>query len=315
MFRPDPVAAGASARTTPLTLPALSATVLGLAVATRAESYERLVDPLAERGIEAVHVRTRERTLPITDPGPARSALSAADVDVGYVFPPRDVEGAVADALLGIPWLNGRDAVATSRNKATVLARCADAGLPVPETVLVSNPVDEADLRAAVQAVGPPVVVKPTSTTRGVGVAKVGDVDSAIGVADYLDLVHEFPATGDKSYLVQSFVPDARDVRVMTIEGEYVGAVEREREGGWRHNVHRGATAESVDLDEEVRSLAASVADLLDVDLLGVDLLLGEDRVVVSETNARPTIDDAAKYETGFYDRLAGAIERAARQD
>jgi len=289
--------------------------MLGLAVATRAETFERMADPLAERGIEAVHVRTRERTLPVTDAARARSALSAGDVDVGYVYPPRDVEGAVADALLSIPWLNGRDAVTTSRNKAAVLARCASAGLPVPETVLVSNPVAEADLGAAVEAVGPPVVVKPTSTTRGVGVAKVGDVDSALGVADYLELVHEFPATGDKSYLVQSFVPDARDVRVMTVGGEYVGAVERRRPEGWRHNVHRGATAEPVDLATQYRDLAESVAALLEIDLLGVDLLVGEDGAVVSETNARPTIDDAEKYESGFYDGLAAAIERTARED
>jgi ribosomal protein S6--L-glutamate ligase len=291
--------------------------VLRLAVATRAETFDRLVDPLAERGIEVVHLRTKERTIPLTGSDPGESAREAAfggiDADVGYVYPPRDVEGAVADAMLDLPWLVDREDVQTSRNKAEVLARCAEANLPVPETVLVSNPVDDDAIREAVEAVGPPVVIKPTSTTRGVGVARVGDADSALGVADYLELVHDFAATGDKSFLVQSFVPDARDVRAMTIEGEYVGAVERRRDdGGWRHNVHRGAAATGIDLRPELRELAESVAALLDVDLLGVDLLVTDDGAVVSETNARPTVDDASKYEPDFYDRLAGAIERTA---
>ncbi|WP_460919636.1 ATP-grasp domain-containing protein [Salinarchaeum chitinilyticum] len=292
--------------------------MLRLALTTQAETYERLVEPLADRGIEVRHLQTRERTIPLTaDDGsnPATGAFGDVDPDVGYVYPPRDVEGAVADALLDVPWLNGRDDVQTSRNKAAVLARCADAGLPVPDTVLVSNPVDEAAIRDAVERVGTPAVIKPTSTTRGVGVAKVGDADSALGVADYLELVHEFPATGDKSYLVQSFVPKARDVRAMTIDGEYVGAVERSRgDDGWRHNVHRGAEATGIDLDPEYSALAESVAALLDIDLLGVDLLVTDDGAVVSETNARPTVDDASKYEPDFFDRLAAAIERTADQ-
>ncbi len=32
----------------------------------------------------------------------------------------------------------------------------------------------------------------------------------------------------------------------------------------------------------------------------------------VSETAARPTIDDPAKYEPGFYDRLAALIRETA---
>jgi ribosomal protein S6--L-glutamate ligase len=36
---------------------------------------------------------------------------------------------------------------------------------------------------------------------------------------------------------------------------------------------------------------------------------------VVNETNARPTVDDATKYETDIDDRLAALIRRTARRD
>jgi len=155
-------------------------------------------------------------------------------------------------------------------------------------------------------------VVKPNSTTRGVGVTKVHDADSLSGVTDYLELVHDYRATGDKSYLVQEFLPDAADYRAMVLDGEVVGAVQREAPDGWKHNVHRGASADGVELPPELRDLALDAAAALDVDFLGVDLLVTDDRAVVNETNARPTIDDEAKYESGFYDRLAALVERTA---
>jgi ribosomal protein S6--L-glutamate ligase len=182
--------------------------MLRLAVPTKAETYERMREPLAERGIEVGHVRTDERTVPIDDP-------PFDEYDVGFVFPPRLAEGGVTDALLAVPWVNGREAILRSRHKGEALARLSRAGLPTPETVVVSDPVDESDLKAAFEQFEPPVVVKPNATTRGVGVAKAHDLDSFLGICDYLDLVHDYRATGDQSFLVQEFLPDARDYRAM----------------------------------------------------------------------------------------------------
>jgi ribosomal protein S6--L-glutamate ligase len=280
-----------------------------LAVVNRAETFERIREPLAERGVDVGHVDPTERVLALDD-----LPFGPDDFDVGWVYPGRTMEGDVLDAVLDVPWVNGRDAVLTSRNKAGVLARLDAAGLPVPETVVVSNPADEGDVLAAARDLGYPVVVKPNSTTRGVGVAKATDPDSLSGVTDYLDLVHDYRATGDKSYLVQEFLPGATDYRVMVVGGEYAGAVERRlpadrlAAGQWKHNVHRGAEAEGVTLPAEYRELAERVADVLEIELLGVDLLAREDRVVVGETNARPTVDAATKYEPEFYDRLATLV-------
>ncbi|EMA48936.1 RimK domain-containing protein ATP-grasp [Halococcus morrhuae DSM 1307] len=284
--------------------------MLTLAVATRKETFGRMADPLAERGIEVRHVATEERTVSLTDPGD-----EWAGFDVGFVHPSRLMEGGVADALLDVPWVNDRDAILTSRNKAGVIARLARAGLPVPRTTLISNPVDEAELVAVFSRFDPPLVVKPNSTTRGTGVVKITDRDSFLGVADYLGLIHRNPATGDRSFLVQEYIEDATDYRAMCIDGRYAGAVERRlpdaarAAGDWKHNVHRGAEATGVDLPENLRGIAERTARLLDIPWLGVDLLVTDDRVVVSETNARPTIDDETKYEPGFYDELAALIE------
>ena len=305
-----------------------------LAMTTRAETFERLRERLAPHGIAVDHVRPDERVLRVADgdgdrggdaerAGDHESGVERgefAGFDAGWVYPSRLMEGAVVDTRLGVPWVNGRDAVLASRNKAGVLASLADAGLPVPETRLVSNPADEEAVLAAAAEIGYPLVVKPNSATRGVGIAKAADPDSLLGVTDYLDLVHDYRATGDKSYLLQEFLPAATDYRVMVLDGAYAGAVERRlpdtalAEGRWKHNVHRGAVAEGVDLGEKPRRLAERAAEELGIPLLGVDLLESDDRLVVSETNARPTIDSAEKYREGFDADLAALIRRTARQ-
>ncbi|WP_135533911.1 ATP-grasp domain-containing protein [Halostella pelagica] len=292
--------------------------MLRLAVANREETFERMADPLEERGIEAVHVPARERAIALTGDDPFDATddgrFAPDGFDAGFVFPGRIMEGGAVDALLDVPWLNGREAVLTSRNKGAVIAELGQAGLPVPETVMVSNPADRADLVDAFERFDPPVVVKPNSATRGAGVAKAHDLDSFLGVVDYLDLVHDYRATGDKTFLVQEYLPEATDYRAMVVDGEFVGAVERRLPGDalaagqWKHNVHRGAVAEGVDLSAELCRLAERTAATLGVRFLGVDLLVTPDRTVVNETNARPTIDAATKYRPDFYDRIATAI-------
>jgi len=286
--------------------------MLRLAVATDAETLERIRDPLADREIEAAHVPTSERAQPLSEP------LVDDEFDAGFVYPSRLMEGGVADALLEVPWVNGREAILRSRNKAGALARLGRAGVPTPESVYLSNPVGQAELKAAFEQLDPPVVVKPNSTTRGIGIAKAHDLDSFLGICDYLALVHDYRAADDRSFLVQEFLPDARDFRAMVIDGTFAGAVERrlpdtDREAGqWKHNVHRGAIAEGVDLSDELRKLAEATAQELEIDWLGVDILVSDGRAVVNETNARPTVDEATKYEPGFYDRLAELIRRTA---
>jgi len=300
--------------------------MLRLAVANREETFERMADPLSERGIEAVHVPARERAITLTGDGSSDAAGGEAfdptgdgrftpdEFDAGFVFPGRIMEGSAVDALLDVPWLNGREAVMTSRNKGGVIAELDGAGLPVPETVMVSNPAETAELADVFERFDSPVVVKPNSATRGVGVAKAHDLDSFLGVVDYLDLVHDYRAAGDKTFLVQEYLPDATDYRAMVVDGEYVGAVERRlpddalASGQWKHNVHRGAVAEGVDLPEELRRVAERTASTLGVRFLGVDLLVTPDRAVVNETNARPTIDAATKYRPDFYEKVAAAI-------
>lgn len=310
--------------------------MIRLAFTTEPE-HERLAEPLAERGIDSVFVPTEERIHDLQSPG-------FPDVDVGFVYPQRTAEGGVVDACLDVPWVNDREALLRSRYKAECLSRLRAAGVETPATYLVSNPLNRRLLPEVYESLESPLVVKPNYATRGEGIVRLSDYDSLSGVVDYIDLLHRNPAVGDQSYLVQEFLPDAKDYRVMVVDYEYAGAVERvfpdeaERptgrgdtvtsladsdtnrttdagisvEGRWKRNVHRGAVARSVSLSTHTRRLAERAAKALGVPWLGVDLLVTDERAVVNETSARPTVDAPEKYEDGFYDRLAGLIRATA---
>lgn len=277
--------------------------MLRLAVTTDAQTYERIREPLAEREIAVDYVQTDERVVDLSE-------TPFESFDVGFVYPSRLPEGGVVDALLDVPWVNDRETVLRSRHKAETIARLDRAGIPTPKTVAVSNPADRSAVAAVFDRFDSPVVIKPNSATRGAGITTAADLDAFLGVVDYLDLLHEHRTTADKSFLVQEYLPAARDYRAMVINGEYAGAVERRHpdQDRWKHNVHRGAQAVGVELSEEYRHIVERTANALDIPYLGVDLLVSDGRPYVTETNARPTIDETSKYEPGFYDALAALI-------
>jgi ribosomal protein S6--L-glutamate ligase len=97
----------------------------------------------------------------------------------------------------------------------------------------------------------------------------------------------------------------------MVIDGHCVGGVRRSG-SGWTHNVHRGGEAEGIAPPADLRELAEAVAETLSIPLVGVDVLVNDDGPVVVETAARPTVDDASKYDSDVYDRLGALIRETA---
>lgn len=269
-------------------------------------STERLRKGLASRGVTVVEFDGYGRGY---DVGGGR----AWEADVGLVYPSRLVEGGYLDEEQGIPWLNDREDVLLTRNKAACLARLSDEGVPVPDTRLLSSPVEQSVVSDAFDEIQGSVVVKPNSATRGRGVTRVADRESVEGVADYFSVLHESSTVFDRSFLLQEFVDDADDYRVMVVDGEYVGAVRRDGEG-WKNNVHRGAEASGVEPPSEVVEMAEAAAEAVEVGFCGVDVLDGA-RTVVNEVNSRPTVDDPAKYEAGFFDELWQAVKRTYDED
>ncbi len=284
---------------------------IDLAVASGGPTYQRLKRHLPAHGIAVHHVDTGPGITSLTEGIPPFPSY-----DVGFIYPARIVNGDVVTAIHELQWVNSRANILTTRNKAGSLTKLSMAGVEIPPTIHLSSPIEWPELRSAFHRLEPPVVIKPNTATKGIGIVRVTDEDSLRGVFDYLDLIHSFSATGDRSFLLQSYVPEALDLRLTVIDGTVAGAVERRfhdpGSGRWVRNVHRGASTLSITPPAPVVEVAEAAASVLGVPLLGVDILMTDEQPIVLEVNGRPTIDTVEKYPADFYEQLASLIETTA---
>lgn len=186
---------------------------------------------------------------------------------------------------LGVPVLNGADAIRTSRDKVLACQILCAADLPIPTTVLVRTATQ---VRAAFEAVGgPPAIIKVTEGTQGLGVILAPDL--ALG-----ESIVEALADSGQRFLIQRFIAESRgrDIRALVVGGRVVAAMRRiARPGEFRSNLHRGARVEGTSLETEYQATAISAARAFGLDVAGVDMLEGRDGPVVLEVNSSPGLE------------------------
>ena len=183
---------------------------------------------------------------------------------------------------MGVPLVNGASAIARSRDKLAALQQLAAAGVRIPRTALARGGGEVGDLVA--QVGGLPAILKLLQGTQGVGVMiahSEAEVTSILGTL--WDLGQEI--------LLQEFVAESRgrDVRALVLGDRVVGAMRREaRKGEFRSNLHRGGFGSAVSQPPEYAEAAVRAAQVLGLDLAGVDLLESDEGPKVMELNSSP---------------------------
>ncbi len=134
----------------------------------------------------------------------------------------------------------------------------------------------------AFERLGADVVVKPLFGGEGRGIARL--VDLAIAQRTFSLLI----GLGAVLYLQEFVHHQGFDVRVLLV-GKKAFGMRRINALDWRTNISRGATAEPLELTDELVELARRSAAAVGALIAGVDLLLAPDghwRVI--EVNAVP---------------------------
>jgi RimK family alpha-L-glutamate ligase len=252
-----------------------------------------LIGALAARGHEVLAVpATRLRSFVGSDGsvrivGPDGAALDELDLLIVRGLPRGSLEQVIfrMDALhvlasQGVRCVNPPPAIERTIDKSWASAVLALAGVPTPPTIVCER---YADAMQAFEELGGDVVVKPLFGAMGNGIVRVEDRDVAHRVFRALELERTV------YYVQRCVVPvGRRDLRVLVVAGEVVGAMERVSDS-WRANVARGARPRGVVLDESQRELALAAVAAVGADVAGVDLLVGPDgSVVVLEVNGIP---------------------------
>ncbi len=148
---------------------------------------------------------------------------------------------------------------------------------------------------------GAPVVIKLIEGTQGIGVLLADTVKQAESIIELLQ-------SQKQNVLIQKFVAESkgRDIRAFVVGDRVVAAMRRVAQGQeFRSNVHRGGVAEPVELDEQYRETAVRCAQIMGLNVAGVDMLEGKDGPQVMEVNSSPGLEGI---ETCTGLDIAGAV-------
>lgn len=176
-------------------------------------------------------------------------------------------------------------ALVRSRDKLRSLQLLAKSGIGMPKTAFASTPKNIDNVLE--QVGGAPVVIKLLEGTQGIGVILAETHKSAKSV------IESFLAL-KANILVQEFIKEAggADIRAFIVDGKVVGAMRRQGlPGEFRSNLHRGGSAQVIELSKEERETAIKSAKKLGLAIAGVDMLQSSRGPLVMEVNSSPGLE------------------------
>jgi ribosomal protein S6--L-glutamate ligase len=212
--------------------------------------------------------------------------------------------------MMGVFPVNESVAISRSRDKLRSLQLLARKGIGLPVTGFAHSPDDIEDLIKTVG--GAPLVVKLMEGTQGIGVVLAETQKAAESV------IEAFMGM-DANILIQEFIKEAggADIRCFVVGDRVVAAMRRQAaEGEFRANLHRGGTATVIKVTPEERSTAVRAAQIMGLNVCGVDMLRSNHGPVVLEVNSSPGLEGI---ERATQKNVAGMIvefiEKHARRN
>src|SRR3569833_1334695 len=252
-------------------------------------STQRLVEAAAQRGLE-VHVIDPQRCYMNLSPqrptlhhkGTLLDEIDAVNPRNGASIPYYGTAVLRHIEMMGVFPLNESEAITRARDKLRSLQLLSRRGIGLPMTAVAHAPDDTGEVLDMVG--GAPVVIKLVEGTQGIGVVLAETTQAAEGL---IETFWNFRA----NILVLELVKEAggADLRCIVIGKKVVAAMKRQaKHGDFRTNLHRGGTASLVKLTPEERATAVRSANVIGLNVAGVDILLSKRGPLVLEVNSRP---------------------------
>lgn len=255
-------------------------------------STRRLIEAAEAKGHEVVVVDILRCHMNITSHKPMVYFKGKALDDIDVVIPRIGASVTFYGAavlrqfeVMGVYPVNESVALTRSRDKLRSLQLLSRKGIGMPVTGFASKPDD---VKAVIKLVGgAPVVIKLLEGTQGIGVVLAETQKAAESVIEgFMGL--------KANILVQEFIKEAggADIRCFVVGGKVVAAMKRQgAEGEFRSNLHRGGSATLVKLSPEERATAVKSAQVMGLNVAGVDLLRSSRGPVVMEVNSSPGLE------------------------
>lgn len=181
--------------------------------------------------------------------------------------------------------LNTANSIVNSRDKLRSLQILSRYDVGIAPTAYVR---DSNDILPAIERVGgAPVIIKLIEGTQGKGVILAETQKVAEAIIEAMQ-------GAKQNVLLQKFVAESKgkDVRAFVVGDQVVAAMRRVAHGQeFRSNLHRGGTAEPIQLDERYERTAVRAAQILGLRVAGVDILEGAEGPQIIEVNSSPGLE------------------------
>jgi ribosomal protein S6--L-glutamate ligase len=187
--------------------------------------------------------------------------------------------------MMGTFSVTKAESMLKTRNKWLCYQILASEGIPIPKSLLPNfAQLDEQLIRSNFSE---PLILKLLESTHGIGVILSESYKNTNSTIEAFYRLRE-------SVMIQEYVREANgaDIRVLVVADKIVASMKRQaRDGEFRSNLHRGATAMVENLTEEEKLLARRVCKLMDLNVAGVDLLRAKAGPMVLEINSSPGLE------------------------
>ena len=175
--------------------------------------------------------------------------------------------------------VNPTQAYQHTKDKYSMIATLARAGLPIPKTYVTEMAHwayrASRDLRH--------VVYKPIMGSLGFGSMKFSNADMAFNAYKRLENL------GQPLYVQEYLEKPGRDIRAFVIGDEVAASIFRIADAGeWKTNVAQGGKAKRAELSKELEELALRAVEALELIYAGVDILETDSGPALLEINASP---------------------------
>ena len=176
--------------------------------------------------------------------------------------------------------------------------------LNTPKTIPI-NYSDDSERAVKEGKLNFPLILKSSSGSQtGVGVIIVESMRSLHATVQMLTFLKPYV-----DLLVQEYIKVDYDIRVLILNGEIITAMKRNViSGDIRSNASLGAKTEKIELTQIEKETSIKVAELVDGDLVGVDLLptknREKDKPYILEVNGTPGLGGIEDIETGTVKKI-----------
>ncbi len=181
----------------------------------------------------------------------------------------------------GVPVYNPAAVTETCNDKLLTTLALLRAGIPTPRTLLAFEP--QVTVRA-MEMLGYPVVLKPTTGSWGRLLARINDRDAAEAVLEHQETLGSYQH--HIHYVQEHITKPQRDIRAFVVGERTICAIYRTSEH-WVTNTARGAVASNCPVTPELDNLCVRAAQAVGGGILAIDVFEDPQRgLLVNEINA-----------------------------